>query len=85
LPKDLEDKTNTEKVQICSKVWLEVIKREDPVIGSVLNKVKRVYEEYIKEIKDQAGHKVDEPVKPNVNEVKETNKKIENLYNEIKS
>jgi hypothetical protein len=48
LTRDLIDKSSAQKVAICSKVWSEIIRREDPVISSLLAKIKQAYEHHIK-------------------------------------
>lgn len=40
LESDLKDKPSTQRVSICSKVWSEIIRRQDPVIASLLTKIK---------------------------------------------
>jgi len=35
-------------VAICSKVWSEILRRQDPVISSLLSKIKHNYETHIK-------------------------------------
>jgi hypothetical protein len=44
LSRDLIDKPSGNKVSICSKVLSEIIRREDPVIASLLTKIKHSYE-----------------------------------------
>ena len=51
LEADLMEKSGSQKVVICSKVLSEIIRREEPVIASLLGKIKSSYEQYIKQIK----------------------------------
>jgi hypothetical protein len=44
LDRDLKDKSSAHKVGICSKVWAEIIRREEPTIASLLTKIKQSYE-----------------------------------------
>jgi hypothetical protein len=44
LTRDLVDKASAAKVAICSKVWAEIIRRQDPTIASLLTKIKQSYE-----------------------------------------
>jgi hypothetical protein len=48
LSRDLKDKSSAHRVGICSKVWAEIIRREEPVIASLLTKIKQSYEQHIK-------------------------------------
>ena len=49
LPRDLEDKSTGQRVQICGKVWSELIRREsDFTIKSLLTKIKQAYDAHIK-------------------------------------
>ena len=48
LESDLKDKPSSQRVSICSKVWSEIIRRQDPVIASLLSKIKSNYENHIK-------------------------------------
>lgn len=48
LARDLKDKSSSQKVAICSKVWSEIIRRQDLVIASLLTKIKSNYEGHIK-------------------------------------
>ena len=48
LERDLLDKPSTQRVAICSKVWSEILRRQDPVISSLLSKIKHNYESHIK-------------------------------------
>lgn len=53
LARDLQDKTSSQKVAICTKVWSEIIRRSDPVIGQLLTKIKSSYEGHIKYMKQR--------------------------------
>jgi len=48
LARDLKDKSSSQRVAICSKVWSEIIRRQDVVIASLLTKIKQNYEGHIK-------------------------------------
>lgn len=48
LARDLKDKSSSQRVAICSKVWSEIIRRQDVVIASLLTKIKQNYEAHIK-------------------------------------
>jgi hypothetical protein len=48
LARDLKDKSSSQRVAICSKVWSEIIRRQDIVIASLLTKIKQNYEHHIK-------------------------------------
>ena len=49
LTRDLKDRSSTSKVNICSKVWSEIIKRsQDTTIQSILQKIKGSYEQHLK-------------------------------------
>jgi len=53
LERDLVDKPSIQRVAICSKVWSEIVRREDPVIASLLTKIKSNYETHIKTLSKQ--------------------------------
>jgi len=36
LQRDLKDKSSSQRVAICSKVWSEIIRRQEPVIFNLL-------------------------------------------------
>ncbi len=51
LSNDLESKSQSQKVAICGKVLTEIIRRQDPLIASLLMKIKTTYETQIKQMK----------------------------------
>ena len=57
LARDLKDKSSSQRVAICSKVWSEIIRRQDIVIASLLTKIKQNYEHHIKHQNEQNQRK----------------------------
>ena len=89
LARDLIDKTSAQKVAICSKVWPEIIRREDSIIASLLSKIKSSYESHIKQqnkVLSQQQKEIDfeQELKMERQERKNAETKIENLGVELK-
>ncbi|CDW75485.1 UNKNOWN [Stylonychia lemnae] len=89
LARDLIDKSSAQKVAICSKVWSEIIRREDSVIASLLSKIKSSYEFHIKsqnKVLQQQQKEIDfeQELKQERLERKNAESKIENLSLELK-
>lgn len=62
LLRDMQDKSPRQKVAICGKVWQEIIRREEPVIASLLAKIKGVFEAQLKALQRELVQREKEAV-----------------------